>query len=316
MKRPFLVIGSVALIVSFIAIVRNLILLLVIFTIFLIGTTVLLIISSKKKCCTLSSFIVLGIILIILIVSIFLVIHINKAERRISGSTAAMTVTVIREPTNYGIYTEYFCKGKHPQLDYNILFAVRTDKCSLSMGDSADLVLRFFSIEPEYSKRSLADGSFVYANVITVNEEICGNNIYKSIGNLRKSIKNNIYSVRSDDLGGILIALLTGDRTYISDFLYNDTKVCGVTHILVVSGMHIGILTGAVFWLFKKLHFSKKLGILSVFFLICAVLVICDFHSSALRAAVTGMLLLLSTLIGRKADPLNSLGFAVSVMTL
>jgi competence protein ComEC len=114
----------------------------------------------------------------------------------------------------------------------------------------------------------------------------------------------------------ILLAIVTGERCYISDQLYDRVKDAGVSHVLVVSGMHLVLLcTG----LERLLRIIFKSGILRDFLLISFVLmmsVVCGFGMSILRAAIVYVLRVIYRRIGRRANGIHSLSFAVVLVLI
>src|SRR5205085_11343019 len=61
----------------------------------------------------------------------------------------------------------------------------------------------------------------------------------------------------SHDQVGLLAAMVIGEQSLLD----RDTKLefqrTGAFHILVVSGMNVGILAGVIFWLSRKLRLGK-----------------------------------------------------------
>ena len=85
---------------------------------------------------------------------------------------------------------------------------------------------------------------------------------------------------------------------------------------MVVSGLHVGILSGILLKFLSKLKIKRKFSVTLCFALFLLLIALCDFHTSAIRSVVMSSVMLLGSLINRKAAPLNSLGLAVTVMTL
>ena len=51
----------------------------------------------------------------------------------------------------------------------------------------------------------------------------------------------------NEDAGGVLAAMTVGDRNHLSSALRSTYRGAGLSHVLVVSGMHVSILCGDVF---------------------------------------------------------------------
>lgn len=111
---------------------------------------------------------------------------------------------------------------------------------------------------------------------------------------------------------GFAIALLTGDRSGLSDDFYDDMALAGTRHIVAVSGMHIGILTGALLLLIRNKRLAAFLGLpLLVFFGLCVGL-----SASVVRALVMQGFLLLAPVFWRENDPPTSLFAALTLILL
>lgn len=124
---------------------------------------------------------------------------------------------------------------------------------------------------------------------------------------IAESLRNN-YSLETTSL---LVAILTGNKDYISDEAYNAFKNSGVAHILAVSGMHLSVMVLLIDLLLRRLR--KKFKVL-YFVIMCMfvllIMFVAAFSSSVVRAGVMMLLVLTGRLIDKRADSLNSLGFA------
>jgi competence protein ComEC len=81
------------------------------------------------------------------------------------------------------------------------------------------------------------------------------------IESLRETISNHMDRSISGEPQQILKALLLGDRSAVSDDLRESFNRSGVAHILAISGLHIGIIASAAFFLFTSIlsRFSRLL---------------------------------------------------------
>lgn len=116
----------------------------------------------------------------------------------------------------------------------------------------------------------------------------------------------------NEDAGVFIRAVLFADRAdlYESD-LYQDVKVCGLAHLVAVSGAHLVIICGFVSTLVDALRVGKRasLGIQLLF--LGAYLVMVGFPPSCMRAAVMAVCAHLSSFTLRRPSALNALGMAL-----
>jgi competence protein ComEC len=69
----------------------------------------------------------------------------------------------------------------------------------------------------------------------------------------RDAIDFRIRSILSGDVGSIASALITGKRDAISEHLYDSMFVSGIGHVLSISGYHMAVVAGVVFFIFRAL---------------------------------------------------------------
>ena len=61
----------------------------------------------------------------------------------------------------------------------------------------------------------------------------------------------------SPDCAEMAKAVLLGEREQVEDGLTEDFMAAGVIHLLVIAGLHIGILAAAVWWLVRRTPLSR-----------------------------------------------------------
>lgn len=317
MKRPFALIAAVSLAVSFAILYFKISGLILSLCITILSALVFFIFAKSQRKNT-NVFIVIPFCLVLLFVSCFLMLEFNYgAKSRLADTTTTLTATVISEPDTSSGYNYCHFKGKHPETGLNIRFAAIISAEDIDIGDKVNVTVDFKALDPAYENHNLSDGIFTEANIRSVNSvSHDAAPVYTLFGNLRNFIKNVVFSNSKGDPAAILVALVTGNRDSISNELYSATTATGVTHFLVVSGLHLSIISAAISLSFKKLRLGKRIAVFAVFGAICIMVVVCNFHSSAMRSAVMGLLTLLAPLINRRADSLNSLGFAISAMII
>jgi competence protein ComEC len=71
------------------------------------------------------------------------------------------------------------------------------------------------------------------------------------IQSVRDGIDARIRSVLTGDVGSIASALITGKRDAISPYLYDAMFVSGIGHVLSISGYHMAVVAGIVFFILR-----------------------------------------------------------------
>lgn len=133
---------------------------------------------------------------------------------------------------------------------------------------------------------------------------------------LGQKIKAEIYSSFDEDTGALAVSILTGDKSHLSSEIYNDFKVCGVTHTVAVSGLHTTLVCLSVYYILKLLRCPKIVSSLLTAVTLFVYVAVADFSKSAVRAGIMLAVMLLAKLLNNKADALNSLGIAVFILCL
>lgn len=123
-------------------------------------------------------------------------------------------------------------------------------------------------------------------------------------------------SLRLGDGAGLCRALLLGDRSELGDSISDDFSALGISHIVAVSGLHLGIITAVVSFLLRRLHVPNAPSIIvtAVFALLFAALT--GFSSSVLRSALMLLIASSARLGGRSGHMPTSLASAVALIIL
>lgn len=106
----------------------------------------------------------------------------------------------------------------------------------------------------------------------------------------------------------LALAMLFGDRSQLSEDIYQDFIDSGLVHLIAVSGTHIAIMLAIGGLLLMWLPFYPRLILLSSIMIIYALMV--GFRASIIRASIMSGLTLLVLLPGRKLSIYRLLAYA------
>jgi competence protein ComEC len=114
----------------------------------------------------------------------------------------------------------------------------------------------------------------------------------------------------SPDDAGMLNAMLFGDRAGLNKTQRVGFERTGSFHLFVVSGMHVGLLAGLVFWLARRLKLRDWLATLLTITLTFGYALLTGFGAPVQRALFMTAIFLLARLLSRDRNVLNALGAA------
>jgi len=115
---------------------------------------------------------------------------------------------------------------------------------------------------------------------------------------------------------GLLEALLLGYRRNIDSSTYRAFRRTGLLHFISLSGMHLGILIGIIWWLCKTAGLMKRGRAAVCIIAICIFLLIVPPRPPTLRAAIICFVFCVSFFFRRKSNPLNTLSLAAIILLL
>lgn len=142
------------------------------------------------------------------------------------------------------------------------------------------------------------------------------NSFIKQIKLARDKIKNNITSMFFDNQKAVLNGILFGDKTSFTNELKTIFKRAGIYHTVVVSGLHMSIISQVIFFACLKLKLGKKLSaIVAILGCLCFAFMV-GFTPSVIRSAIMMFIYFMSTILDKESDSLNSLGFSLLALLI
>jgi len=114
----------------------------------------------------------------------------------------------------------------------------------------------------------------------------------------------------TEEDAGMLNAMLFGDRSRLNHALRLGFERTGSFHLFVVSGMHVALLGGLLFWLLRRLRLGEWLATLFTLALMTVYALLTGFGSPVQRALFMTTVFLIARLLLRERSVLNALGAA------
>lgn len=158
-------------------------------------------------------------------------------------------------------------------------------------------------------------GSVVPFPEATLLEEGQGAAFYSWLYGVRRRVSDSLGRVVPEPQASLGQALLLGLRDNLPEELVEDFRATGTSHVLAISGLHVGILLGIALALSRRV-----LGRRHYIYLVLPLLLmwlyalISGMSPSVTRAAIMGSVYIAALLLGRPRSVLPALGLAAAVM--
>lgn len=124
---------------------------------------------------------------------------------------------------------------------------------------------------------------------------------------------------RGDELA-VLSALTVGDKDELDEEIIETYSVSGASHVLALSGLHIGFLYALccflLSWLWRRWHWMKPIGLSFVVLALWCFAFLTGLSSSVVRSVTMFSLLAVASLQSEKPLTLNSLAATAFLMLL
>jgi len=132
----------------------------------------------------------------------------------------------------------------------------------------------------------------------------------------RRSIVDRIHRLWPEPISGLMEAMAIGERSFVEPAERMDFQRSGTYHMLVVAGLHIGILAGSVLWILRLFNLPDIVASAGAMVLIFAYAVLTGEGAPVWRAALMFAVYLATRLLYRKRAMLNALASAALCLLL
>lgn len=163
-----------------------------------------------------------------------------------------------------------------------------------------------------YRSQKLTLGAYPTGDVTVRENPNAG--ISAHILQFRSALLETIRTVVPNDAGAVIAGLSLGANTLVPENVKNAFRASGISHLLVVSGLHLSTWTMYLFAALQRTGLRRRtcagIGIAFVAFFV----VLTGGAPSVVRAAVMSGTVYAAQLFRREAEPLNSVGIALAGM--
>lgn len=230
-----------------------------------------------------------------------------------------VTATVIEQPTRKYDYYKYLIETEQINKKSERL-RINLSTISEINVEEFDRISCVLSVKECEQNSMIADGAFLQAsadkNFAYIVKASDNKPLYYNAIKLRKSFANSLNNLMSNDSASLCRAVLLGEKSALSQDVQNDFTRCGVSFLIVVSGMHLAIICSFVFFCIKGIIRSRALR--SLIMILCAFvfMAVSGFSPSVVRAGIMLAVVYSGKMFMRNGDSLNSLGIAALILTV
>lgn len=206
-----------------------------------------------------------------------------------SGKDIYVTATVIEQPTRKYDYYKYLIETEQINKKSERL-RINLSTISEINVEEFDRISCVLSVKECEQNSMIADCAFLQAsadkNFAYIVKASDNKPLYYNAIKLRKSFANSLNNLMSNDSASLCRAVLLGEKSALSQDVQNDFTRCGVSFLIVVSGMHLAIICSFVFFCIKGIIRSRALR--SLIMILCAFvfMAVSGFSPSVVRAGI------------------------------
>lgn len=230
-----------------------------------------------------------------------------------------VTATVIEQPTRKYDYYKYLIETEQINKKSERL-RINLSTISEINVEEFDRISCVLSVKECEQNSMIADGAFLQAsadkNFAYIVKASDNKPLYYNAIKLRKSFANSLNNLMSNDSASLCRAVLLGEKSALSQDVQNDFTRCGVSFLIVVSGMHLAIICSFVFFCIKGIIRSRALRSLIMILCAFAFMAVSGFSPSVVRAGIMLAVVYSGKMFMRNGDSLNSLGIAALILTV
>lgn len=170
----------------------------------------------------------------------------------------------------------------------------------------------FYSFD--YKKYNENKGVFKQVKLNQIKNIKSEDSIVDKIKSIRAKMSLKISNEITFDKSGYFEALILGDKNYLQREDVNAFKKLGISHLLAISGLHLGLLISIIYYILQKLNFTSNLIENIIIIILPCYMGISGFSPSVIRA---GLMIIVYLILRRKnIANIDSLLITFLIMTI
>jgi ComEC/Rec2-related protein len=135
-------------------------------------------------------------------------------------------------------------------------------------------------------------------------------------GAVRRIVRTRLGALPDARVSGMLLALYSGNSSYIAPVTANRFRCAGLAHVLAASGMHVGIVAGVPLLLCVLLRLPRRMRVLLPLPFVAGYLHFSDAPPSLMRAVLMSLVCAWQYMLFRRVRPFRALYYAMIILLL
>lgn len=230
--------------------------------------------------------------------------------RELCGNRTVISATVTQTP----VLTQYGCKTAARLDGGKIMLYLNCEPQELSLGDTVELTAEVADVSQGSGEEENLYFQSTGISLIGFQRGELKVNKAEALpfscipAYCAEVTRSRIERIFPEDVSGFVRALLTGDRSGLDYSVRNELSITGISHVVAVSGMHVSLIVGIIFFLCRQRKRLAALVSIPVMLFFAAML---GFSPSVTRAVIMNTVMLLAPLFKRENDLPTALSFAL-----
>ena len=226
------------------------------------------------------------------------------------------TLTLCELVENSGYYSGVFQTRACNEIENGIKLYAFFEPCNVEVGDVITAKLRAYATDEKYRLSNFSEGVYLTANIYAIDKTGETDPVIKSVETVKSYIKTTLFSNLERKEAATVSALLFGEKDYFDESYETAVKRAGVSHVMVVSGMHLSISVLFFVGVLSRIWYNRYVKAITMLAVVLVLTSVCGFSISILRAGVTYIIAAILLILNRNSTSENNLGGAVAIILI
>ena len=143
-----------------------------------------------------------------------------------------------------------------------------------------------------------------------------GFSLRRSAERVRRRLESLLFKLLPKRQGLLIAGMILGDREAMPDDMEESFRRSGLSHLLAVSGLHVGMLSSICLLLLRLIRLPRKIASALTILLVAAYALIVGLRPSVVRTSIIVGLVLIGYMIDRDVNLMNLLAVAAMGMLI